>query len=63
MNQNHIQQKQLERLREMCETRKVDFLSMEELLDSVRTKKLFKRVNYHQETINNIVEKASENEI
>jgi len=63
MNNNNIQQKQLERLQEMCEASGVDFQSIEELLDSVRTKKLFKKILYHQDAINVIVEKAIKNEI
>ncbi|MFV1449151.1 DNA modification system-associated small protein [Maribacter sp. HS] len=47
-----------ERLKEICITRNINFQSVKTLLESVRTKKLLKRNNYHQQKINDIIEKA-----
>lgn len=49
---------QSRRLKEICATKEVDFESMEILLDSVKTKKLLKRNNYHQQKINDVIEKT-----
>lgn len=49
---------QNKRLKEICNDKDVNFESIETLLDSVRTKKLLKRNNYHQQKINDIIEKA-----
>ncbi len=49
---------QAQKLQELCESKAVEFKSMEILLKSVKTKKLLKRNNYHQETINDIIQKA-----
>lgn len=49
---------QNKRLKEICSDKDVNFESIETLLDSVRTKKLLKRNNYHQQKINDIIEKA-----
>lgn len=49
---------QLQRLKDICNDEGVDFESMEILLESVRTKKLLKRNNYHQQKINDTIEKA-----
>lgn len=46
------------RLKEICNERDVHFESVETLLESVKTKKLLKRNNYHQQKINDIIEKA-----
>jgi len=46
------------RLKEICNEKSVDFESMEVLLKSVKTKKLRKRNNFHQQKINDIIEKA-----
>ena len=56
INENKIKQK--ERLIEICATRNLDYKSLEILLQSVKTKKLLKRNNYHQQKINEIIEKA-----
>lgn len=58
-----IQDNQLKRLRELCEDKELDFDSINILLDSVRTKKLFKRINYHQEKIDELIIKSTENEV
>ena len=47
---------QSQRLKEICEEKQVDFELISELLDSVKTKKLLKRNNYHQQKINDIIE-------
>ena len=49
---------QSQRLEEICNVKGVDFESMKVLLDSVKTKKLLKRNNYHQQKINDVIEKA-----
>ncbi|MEE1897448.1 DNA modification system-associated small protein [Flavobacterium rakeshii] len=49
---------QNERLKIICELKEVDYSSMEALLESVKTKKLFKRNNYHQQKINDVIEKS-----
>ncbi len=50
---------QIERLKEICRGKDVGFESMQVLLDSVR-RKMIQRNNYHQETINNTIEKVIE---
>ncbi|UOE39159.1 DNA modification system-associated small protein [Chryseobacterium oryzae] len=49
---------QNERLKEICIAKDVDYKSLEPLLDSVRAKKI-KRVNYHQQKIVDVIEKAT----
>ena len=49
---------QSQRLKEICNEQDVNFESIETLLESVKTKKLMKRNNYHQQKINDIIEKA-----
>ena len=39
---------QEQRLKEICIQKDIEYLSLSSLLDSVRTKKLMKRNNYHQ---------------
>ncbi|RUT78025.1 hypothetical protein DLK05_10275 [Ancylomarina longa] len=46
------------KLKEMCSEKKIDYNSMLSLLDSVKTKKLLKRNNYHQQKLNDEIEKA-----
>lgn len=46
------------RLRNICEEFGIDYDSLVALLDSVKTKKLLKRNNYHQQKINDIIERA-----
>lgn len=50
---------QKDRLKELCEQHNVNFESMEILLNSVRTKKLLKRNNYHEQKIIDIIENAT----
>ncbi|AQX08397.1 hypothetical protein [Elizabethkingia ursingii] len=48
---------QSERLKEICTLKKTNYQSLESLLDSVKAKKI-KRVNYHQQKIVDVIEKA-----
>ena len=50
---------QIQRLKEICNEKNVNFDSIEILLESVKTKKLRKRNNYHQQKINDVIEKAT----
>lgn len=49
---------QNQKLEDLCLENKLDFNSMLSLLDSVKTKKLLKRNNYHQQKINDEIENA-----
>ncbi|MBA3985739.1 MAG: hypothetical protein H0X63_03995 [Flavobacteriales bacterium] len=49
---------QIQRLREISLEKGIDFTSLQSLLESVKTKKLLKRNNYHQQKINDVIEKA-----
>ncbi len=48
-----------QRLNEISTDKGVDYDSLKSLLESVRTKKLLKRNNYHQQKINDVIEKAT----
>lgn len=50
---------QEQRLNEISKDKGVDYNSLKSLLDSVRIKKLLKRNNYHQQKINDVIEKAT----
>lgn len=50
---------QEQRLNEISTDKGVDYNSLNSLLESVRTKKLLKRNNYHQQKINDVIEKAT----
>ena len=50
---------QEQRLNEISSEKGVDYDSLKSLLESVKTKKLLKRNNYHQQKINDIIEKAT----
>jgi hypothetical protein len=50
--------KQLNRLKEICEESDVNFSSINSLLESIKTKKLYKRNNYHLQKINDEIENA-----
>ena len=50
---------QEQRLNEISTEKGVDYHSLKSLLESVRTKKLLKRNNYHQQKINDVIEKAT----
>lgn len=47
-----------QRLKEICHEKDIEYDTLEVLLDSVRTKKLLKRNNYHQQKIIDIIEGA-----
>ena len=57
MKIKETQKKQELRLKEISAKMGIDYSSLKELLESVRTKKLFKRNNYHQQKINDVIEK------
>lgn len=50
---------QEQRLNEISTNKGVDYDSLKSLLESVRTKKLLKRNNYHQQKIYDVIEKAT----
>lgn len=50
---------QEQRLNEISTDKGVDYNSLKLLLESVRTKKLLKRNNYHQQKINDVIVKAT----
>ncbi|WP_299123332.1 DNA modification system-associated small protein [uncultured Tenacibaculum sp.] len=58
MKIQEIKNKQLNRLKEICEESDVSYSSISTLLESVKTKKLYKRNNYHLQTMNDEIEKA-----
>lgn len=58
MQINKTKMLQDKRLDEISTEKGVDINSLKSLLESVRTKKLLKRSNYHQQKINDIIEKA-----
>lgn len=54
-----IKEQQEQRLNEISKKMGIDYDSLKSLLESVRTKKLLKRNNYHQQKINDVIEKAT----
>ena len=50
---------QEQRLIEISTNKGVNYNSLKSLLESVRTKKLLKRNNYHQQKINDEIEEAT----
>lgn len=58
MSIHKTREQQLAKLAEICEGHGVNFRSLQHLLQSVKTKRLFKRSGYHQTTINEEIEKA-----
>jgi hypothetical protein len=58
MKIHEIKQKQLDRLKEICQENDVNFTSIQSLLNSVKTKKIYKRNNYHLQKINDEIEKS-----
>ena len=58
MKVNKNKELQIQRLKEICNEKEVSFDSLNELLESVRTKNLRKRNNFHQEKINEIIERG-----
>ena len=59
MKIQEIKHKQLNRLKEICEESDVNYSSLNSLLESVKTKKLYKRNNYHLQKINDEIENAT----
>jgi len=58
MKIQEIKLKQLSRLKEICKEKNVEYNSIQSLLDSVKTKKLYKRNNYHLQKINDEIENS-----
>ena len=56
-NETKISQEQ--RLKEISSEKGVDYTALKSLLDSVKTKKLLRRKNYHQQRINDVIEKTT----
>lgn len=50
---------QEQRLNEISTEKGINYDSLKSLLESVRTKKLLKRNNYHQQKINDVIVKAT----
>lgn len=50
---------QEKRLKEISAAKGVEYSYLHSMLESVKTKKLLKRNNYHQQNINDIIEKAT----
>ena len=50
---------QEQKLKEISTEKGIDYDSLKSLLESVRTKKLLKRNNYHQQKINDVIEKST----
>ncbi|AXE17952.1 hypothetical protein DR864_09500 [Runella rosea] len=50
---------QEQRLKEISDEKGIDYNHLKSLIESVRTKKLLKRNNYHQQKINDIIEKST----
>ena len=57
MKIKETQKQQEQRLKELSAQKGIDYSSLKSLLESVRTKKLLKRNNYHQQKINDVIEK------
>ena len=57
-----IKKQQLDELVKLCELNEVNHKSMERLIESERVKKLHKRNNYIQQTINSEIEKTLNHE-
>jgi len=57
MKIKETQKQQEQRLKEISAHKGIDYSSLKSLLESVRTKKLLKRNNYHQQKINDVIEK------
>ena len=57
-----VKEKQIEELKLICSSNKIEYESLEKLIQSERVKKLQKRNHYIQQTINSEIEKSLENE-
>lgn len=49
---------QSQRLKEICDEKEICYESIEILLESIKTKKLQSKKNYHQQKIDDVIEKA-----
>ena len=49
---------QAKRLNELCTEKGIEYESMNELIESVKSKKLLKRINFQHQKMNYIIEKA-----
>lgn len=58
MKVNKNKELQIQRLKEICNDKEISYDSLNELLESVRTKKLRLRNNFHQIKINEIIERG-----
>lgn len=47
------------RLEDLCLSKGIDYHFLKTLLESVKTKKLFRKNNYHSQKINDIIEKSA----
>lgn len=59
MSVQSVKDEQLKKLKEFCDNNNnVDFNLLNALLESAKTKKLYKRNNYHQQKISDVIEKT-----
>ena len=58
MNIEKIKENHFEQLKLICEENNVNVNNIISLLDSAKTKKLYRRNNYHQQKISDIIQKA-----
>lgn len=63
MNPHQKRANHLLALENICKEKEVDFNSVQKLLESVKTKRLYKRNNYHQTKISEEIDNAIKNEI
>jgi hypothetical protein len=59
-NLNKIRLQQMLEMQEICLKKKIDYKSMESLLESERIKKLQKRNHYIQQSIDSEIEKSNQ---
>jgi hypothetical protein len=59
MKLNESKASQEQRLKEIAIQKGIDYSLLKELIESVKTKKLLKRNNYHQQKINDVIEKET----
>ena len=59
MNSKEVKKQQAEMLKNLCMDNGVEYDDIQELLESIKVKKLLKRNNYHLQKLNDIIEKSS----
>lgn len=59
MKINETKALQRKRLKEICDEKNVNHEALDTLLSSVKTKKLLKRNNFHQQKINDVIENST----